>query len=156
MHIEGQDHGQVFFRDRHRAAGLTINNGDGRAPVTLAGDAPVPQAELLRGLALAMLGQIFGDGGLGRAALHAGKRAGVHQDAVLLVGLGEAAGRKFLPRGLDHHLDRLAVFPGELEVPLVVGRHRHDRAGAVAHEHKIGHENGHVPAGDGVHAVARR
>ncbi len=139
--------------DRHRAAGLAINNGDGRAPVTLPGDPPVPEAELLRRLAKVVFGQICGDGGLSRAARNTGKGAGVHQDAVLLVGLGEAVGRQLLPRGLNHHLNLLAVFPGELKVPLVVGRHRHDRAGAVAHEHKIGHKDGHVPAGDGVHAV---
>jgi hypothetical protein len=61
---------------------------------------------------------------------------------------------QLLPRRLDHHGDALAVFLGELKVPLVVGRHRHHRAGAVAHEHKIGDENGHVPAGDRVGAIA--
>ncbi len=39
---------------------------------------------------------------------------------------------------------------GELEVALVVGGHRHDRPGAVAHEHVVGDEHGDVPAVGGV------
>ncbi len=38
-----QDHGQVFFWHRHCAAVVAVNDGDRRAPVTLAADAPVAQ-----------------------------------------------------------------------------------------------------------------
>ena len=39
----------------------------------------------------------------------------------------------------DHHLDRQTVFLRKLPVALVVRRHRHHRAGAVAHQHEVGH-----------------
>ena len=65
-----------------------------------------------------------------------------------------SVGLKLLPGRLDHHLNGQIILPGELEIPLVVGRHRHHRAGAVLHEHEIGHINGHLDAGDGVRAKA--
>ena len=39
-----------------------------------------------------------------------------------------------------HQLDRQLVAPGKFPVALVMSRHRHHRAGAVAHQHEIGHE----------------
>ena len=66
------------------------------------------------------------------------------QDAFVFVRRGEGVGLKLLPRGLDHHLDGQIILLGELEIPLVVGRHRHHRAGAVLHEHEVGHVNGHL------------
>ena len=50
--------------------------------------------------------------------------------------------------GLDHLIDRQAVLVGELEVALVVGRHRHHRAGAVAHQHEVGDPYRHFLAAD--------
>ena len=138
-----QNHRKVILRDRHHAAGVAVDDRDRASPVTLAGDAPVAEAELFGAGSLAMLGQVTAMAALAGPLRHAGERAGVHQDAVLLVGLGEAVGRQRLPRGLDHHLDRQAVLPGELEVPLVVGGHRHDRAGAVVHEDEVGDPDRH-------------
>src|SRR5690606_12992259 len=43
-HIFGQHHGQVFFGHGHRAAAVAVDDGDGRAPVALARNAPVAQA----------------------------------------------------------------------------------------------------------------
>ncbi len=83
---------------------------------------------------------------------HAAELARVRQDAFVLVGRGEAGGLQLLAGGLDHHLDGQIILLGELEIPLVVGRHRHHRAGAVLHEHEIGHVNGHLDAGDRVRA----
>ena len=97
-----------------------------------------------RGLALAFFCQKSGDGLLGRGAGHAAELAGIRQDAFVLISRGEGFGLEFLSRGLDHHLNGQIIFFGELEIPLVVGRDRHHRAGAVLHEHEIGHINGHL------------
>src|SRR5680860_419277 len=51
-HILGQLHRQVRRRYRHDAASLAMDHGDGTAPIALARDAPVAQAEL--GLAHAL------------------------------------------------------------------------------------------------------
>ncbi len=59
-----------------------------------------------------------------------------------------------------HHLDRQQIALGEFPVALVVGGYRHHRAGAVAHQHEVGHPHRHRLAGDrvdraqaGVHAA---
>ena len=41
--------------------------------------------------------------------------------------------------GIDHRDDRQIELLGELEVAGVVGRHGHDRPGAVADQHVVGH-----------------
>ncbi len=154
LHVQRQDHGQVLFRHRHHAAFLAIDDGDGRAPIALPGDEPVPQTEVDGGFPLALVLQVIGDGLLGPGAGHPGEIPGIHQDAVVFIGRGQGCRLQLGVRRLNHHLDGQAVFPGELEIPLVVGRHCHHRAGAVAHEDKVGHVNGHLPAGDRVQAVA--
>ena len=49
-----------------------------------------------------------------------------------------------------------AVRLGEREVALVLGGHGHDRPGAVAHEHVVGHVDRHELVVEGIHAVAAR
>src|SRR3972149_11149802 len=44
-------------------------------------------------------------------------------------------------------LDREAELQRELEVALVVRRDRHDRPGAVSHQHVVGYEDRDSPAG---------
>ena len=51
-----------------------------------------------------------------------------------------------LPRPVDR-ADRQAVLPRELEVPLVVGRDAHDRAGAVLGQHEVGEPDRDLLAG---------
>ena len=60
----------------------------------------------------------------------------------------------------DHHADRQAVLLREFPVALVVARHGHHRAGAVAHQHEVGDVHRQRFAGDrmqraqaGVHAA---
>src|SRR5690625_786071 len=50
----------------------------------------------------------------------------------------------------DDLADRQPVLAGKLEVALVVGRHRHDGALAIAHEHVVGHPHGQLRAGQGM------
>ena len=103
--------------------------------------------------ALALFLQEAGDGFLSRGAGQAAEGPGIHQGAFVFIRGGKALRLQFLPRGLDHHFDGQTIFLGELKVPLVVGRHRHHRAGAVFHEHEVGHVDGHLPAGHRVQAI---
>jgi hypothetical protein len=52
--------------------------------------------------------------------------------------------------GLDHAAHRQVEGGRELEVALVVRGHRHDRAGAVLHQHVVGDEHRDLLAVDGV------
>ena len=61
---------------------------------------------------------------------------------------GEPRGGRLLDRG-----DRQAELAGELEVALVAARHRHDRAGAVAHQHVVGDPHRDLLAVDRVGGV---
>ena len=82
-----------------------------------------------------------------------------HADAVAGVGLRPLVGRRVGGEpavaqpgvGRLHDADdREVELVRELEVALVVRGHRHDRAGAVAHEHVVGDEDRDVPAVGGV------
>ncbi len=79
-----------------------------------------------------------GDGRLGLGGVEPGEGAGFDQYAGLLIGLVHAGGFQWASLGLDDDPDRDRIGGGKLEIALVVGRHRHDRAGAVFHEHEIG------------------
>ena len=120
-----------------------MDHRDGRAPVALAADQPIAQPVVDRAFALAALLQPC-DRRLDALALalagrHAIQRAGVDHHALVRPGLGQLIGADILARA--------AAPPGligrpnclrELEVALVVRRHRHDRAGAIAHQHIVG------------------
>ena len=85
----------------------------------------------------------------------AGHGAGVDQDAGAGVGLGHGGGVE-LGRilGLDDGADRQVEGARELEVALVAKGHRHDGAGAVAHQDVVGDPDRDALVGDGVHGVA--
>ena len=146
-----QAHGQVRQRHRHLATGRAVDDGDRRAPVALAGDQPVPQPVGDRSPASAALGE-HGQHALDRVGLvQPVQRPGIDVQAV--VG-GRLAG---LPRvGVGGHDDphRQVERAGEVEVALVVGRHRHDRARAVVSQHVVGGIDRDRLAVDGVDGVA--
>ena len=58
-----------------------------------------------------------------------------------------------LAGGVDDGPDRQAVRQRELQVPLIVGGHRHDGAGAVAHQHVVRYEYGNGVAGHRVDGI---
>ena len=136
--ILGEDYRQVLFGHRHHAAQIAVDHRDRVAPVALAGDAPVAEAEIDRLLAHSFLLQEIGDRFLGTAALHAVEPAGIHHDTFGGEGRLHGGRVQAFPFRLDHHLEGQTVFPGELEVPLVMGRHRHDRPGAVIRQDEVG------------------
>ncbi len=61
-HVLRQYHRQLFVRHRHVAASRAMDDGDRAAPVALARDAPVAQAELHFLFAQAFGGEVGGDG----------------------------------------------------------------------------------------------
>jgi hypothetical protein len=88
------------------------------------------------------LAEVGGDGVDGGLVAEAVVLAGIDAAAGLLVGvpLGPGVGENFslaLPSRVDDLLDRQVVFLGEGEVALVVRRHGHHGAFAVAHQHVV-------------------
>ena len=81
LHLDvlGQQNGELFLRDGHDAAVRAVHERDGRAPVALARDEPVAQAEvhlaLAEPLALAP-GDHRGDGPGRRQAVELARVAG--------------------------------------------------------------------------------
>ncbi len=145
-----QHHREILLGHGHHAAIVAVDDRDRRAPVALAADAPVAQAP--GGLLLAEAGRADEVGDARHGVLHAEavERAGVHAHAALLVGvpLLPRVGGEGLARDADHLLDLEAVFLGEREVALVVRRHAHHGAVAVAHEHVVAHPHRHLGAGE--------
>ncbi len=147
----GQQHGELVGRHRHLAARVAVDDRDRRAPVPLAADQPVAQLVVDLLARQPLLAQP-GDDRLERLARrrHAVEAPGVHHHTVARVRLGERAlGAR---RRRDHLDDRQTVLGGELEVALVVCRHGHDGAGAVAHQHVVADPDGDLEA---VHRVDR-
>src|SRR5262245_10159127 len=124
--------GKVLLRHRYRTAFLTIDDGDRRPPIALPGDAPVMEPVLHPRSGEAAFGEPRNDLPGRITTGHAIEGARVHQRPVF----GHAWQR--FPRCLDNLANRELELRRELEVPLVVCRHGHDRAGAVLHENVIG------------------
>src|SRR5690606_26840143 len=148
----GQDHGQVLFGDGDRAAVFAMDDGDGRAPVALARDAPVAQTESGLFFAQAGGGQVGGDGGHGLFVAQAVVFARCDGPALLLVAVPVLPLGGVVVLALDGN--DLAygqlILEGEGEVALVVGGHAHHGAVAVAHEHVVADPDGHVRTGEGM------
>ncbi len=122
-----------------------MDDRDRRAPVALAADAPVAQAPGGAPLAGVVRGQRAGDGGDGGVVVQAAVVVGVDRHRALAALVLE--GVPVLPAvvaevGLvvdrDDLQDRDVVLLREREVALVVRRHAHHRAVAVAHEDVVG------------------
>ena len=157
VEVVGQRDGQLVVGHGHVAAAVAVDHRDGVAPVALAADEPVAQAELHRLAAEALLSKPVDDGvhGLGvLAALHAGELAGLHEVAlglhrVVPVDGGHAELALVLELVVervvllaDDRGDLQAVLLGEVEVALVAAGHAHDGAGAVVHEDVVGDPDG--------------
>ena len=134
-----QHHRQVLVGHRHVAAGRAMDDRDRAAPVALARNAPVAQAVEHLLLAEAFGLEVGGDGVDRLRVVQAVVFAGVYADAVFLVGIPflPGVGAERLARDLDDLLDRQPIFFGEMEIALVMRRHRHHRAFAVAHQHVV-------------------
>ena len=89
-------------------------------------------------------------GGDGLFHGHAVQEAGIYHDARVVL---EDKGLLRDVAALDHLHNGQAEGRGEVPVPLVVARHAHDNAGAVAHEDVVGDKQGDVLAVGGVHGL---
>jgi hypothetical protein len=149
--VFGQHHRQLVVGHRHRAAAVAVDDGDRAAPVALARDAPVAQAPLHLLFTDALGCQVGGDGVHGGVIAEAVVFARIDADAVL-------AAVPLLPGvqavGLVAHGDDLfdgqVVLLGEGEVALVMGRHAHHGAVAVAHQHVVADPHLDLLAGERV------
>ena len=151
LHVIGEPDGQILFGDRDVAADGAVDDGNGRAPVALAGDQPVPQAVVYLLAALAQFGNVGGDFCARLVAVQSVKLQRADHDAVL--GEGKLRLAALLFDDLD---DRKAVFRRKGVVALVVRGHRHDRARAVGRKDVVGKIDGDPLAVDGVGAVRAR
>ncbi len=135
-----------------------MDDGDRGAPVALARNAPVAQAPGGLLFAQALGAQVGGDGVDRFLVREAVVLAGVDGAAGLLVAVPflPGVGGVLLAGHVHDLLDRQPVFPGEGEVALVVRRHAHDGAVAVAHEHVVADPDFDVGAGDRVRDVQAR
>src|SRR5690625_976475 len=155
--VAGQLDGEVLEFLCHHPTPVAVEHRDGGSPVTLAGDEPIAQT--------------VGDLAFARAALlepvdylcnavapgplacrRAVERARVGHHPVARVGLGHRRTVERLTGGHYYGAHLETELAGELEVPLVVGRDGHDRAGAVGGEDVVGNPDGHAFA---VHRVYR-
>ncbi len=132
-----------------------MDDRDRAAPVTLTADAPVAQAELGARLAQAFLLQHFTDSGEGAVVVQAVEFFGVDQLAFLAVGVLPRRGSFVTGGGTDNRLDRQAVLAGKGKVALIVRRHGHHCAFAVAHQYVVGDPHGQLLAGQRMQHVQR-
>ncbi|CAM5197713.1 hypothetical protein CDEF62S_03111 [Castellaniella defragrans] len=147
-----QDDRQIFLGDGHRPAIRAVDDGNGGAPVALAGNAPVAQAPGGAQLAQAHGLEIARNGLDGLRRGQAVILARIHRMADLLVAVPflPGVGGIGVPFGGDHLADGQFVFAGEGKVAFVVRRHAHDGAVAIAHEHVVADPHGHGFAGERV------
>ena len=146
-HVLRQFDGQLIGRNADRTTGFAVDHRDGTSPVPLTADAPVAQA--VEGRALALTGRLetCDGGGLGGFHLHPVHEVGVEQAAGPNVSFCfDAEISRSISRSHDRD-DGQAVFAGELEVALIVGRASEDGAGSVGRQHEIGCPDRHGPLG---------
>ena len=143
----GQQQGELLLRQRNPAALVAVDQGNGLPPIPLAGKDPVPEliVDLLMANSLLLQPLLHHwNGFLHRQAV---EEVGVHHDPGVVL---QGKGRLLDVPALDHFNDLTAKLLGKFPVPVVVGRHRHDRPGAVGHQNIVRDENRDLLSVDGV------
>ncbi len=160
--MSGELHGEVPGGYGHHPAVLAVDDGDRAAPVALARDQPVAQAVVDRRVAFAFAIEPAHDLRKRLAVAFAVEaRIGVDKRSVAAEGQALRRARPLLLRAVevgrrrrggafDDTPDRQVVRNGEGVVALVVRGDRHDRAGAVLHQHVVRDVHRDVLAVDGV------
>ena len=127
-------------RQPHRQTGLVVDDGERLAPVALPGEQPVAQPVLMVPSPYPSVASHSMMTRLGRPRRPA--RRGRLSLALLMAGPSPVKALPSKPSAALHRADdRQAVRLGEVPVPLVLAGHRHDRAGAVPHQHVVGDEH---------------
>ena len=137
LHIYRQHNRQVLLRDRNSSAFFTVDDRDRVAPVSLPGNTPVTEAEVDGFLPDALAFKEIGNFLLRLTAAQPVELGGIYHDTFGNKGFGHHCRVQRLPLRLYHDLQRKGVLLRELEIPLVMGRHRHNRTGPVIHKHEI-------------------
>ena len=138
--VLGQRHRKVRFGHRDHTALVAMNDGNGTAPIALAGNPPIAKPVQRDGLALAGFGETRDGRSDGVVFLQPIEEAGVDQDAV--AGGGRILDGKRLAVWRHHRGYRQGVFAGEFQIALVVGGAAENSAAAILHQYEIGHVEG--------------
>ena len=147
----------VHIRQFHRQVavahgpGFVVHEDDreGFPPVPLPGKQPVAKLVVDLALAEVLIFQPVDHLRLGVGYIEAIEKAAVDRGTVAQVSLAFEVRRR-----LHGTHDRQSVGLGEFPVPLVLGGHCHDGAGAVGGEHVVGHPDGNLLAGRRIDRVA--
>ena len=141
LHVFRKQYGKLVFGNGHRSAAGAIDDGNRRAPVPLAGDAPIFQAKLHGpGAESARLG-ISGHFLDGLVRIESRIVTGIDQRRVEAED-ALAVGRELILGGHDL-ADRKAELCTEIVVTFVVGGHGHDGARAVLHQDEVRYPDRH-------------
>ena len=116
---------------------LAVDDRDRTTPEALPRHEPVPQPVVDLSLPESLLLEPFDGALLRRRDVEPVEESAVDLDA--FTGIGPAPVGLPVLRRLNGAHDGQPVQGGERPVALVLGRHRHDRPGAVAHEDVVGH-----------------
>ena len=147
-HIVRQADRQVFFFLRHRTAGLAMHHGDRTAPISLAAEAPIPEAKFNLAFAQTFIFEpidgLF-DAVLDRCFTKPGKMIDInnlfgldgHQRHILNLGV--------IARHMEGRPHLEPIFSSKIKVALVMGRAGIDSARAVIHQDKVADPNRHLP-----------
>ena len=125
---------QLIFGHGHPAALRAGDHRDRLAPVALTGENPVAQLVVDLFVAPALLDGVLLHRGDGLLDGHAVQETGVHHDPRVVL---EREGFLRNVAALDNLDDRQAELRREVPVTLVMARHAHDDARAIAHQHIV-------------------
>ena len=139
-----------------------MNNRDRTAPITLARNSPVAQAELNFLFAQIFCSKVAGNRIKSLLEIKTIIFAGIYADTVFFACIplmpGAYAERLCVDR--DYLFDRKVIFLCKRKIPLIMCRNSHYRAFAVAHQHIVGRPQGQLFTGErmgnkqaGVHAL---
>ena len=138
----GQLDRELVLGNRDDSAVGAVDDRDRAAPVALPREQPVAEPVVDGEPAEAARLELVDDPALRGGRGEPVEIAGVDDPDVLGLGdEGRAGGHLGAVGGLDHGADRQVELRRELEVALIVGGDRHDRAGPVLHQHVVGDEH---------------
>ena len=133
---------ELVIGHRHHTASTAVNERNGAAPIALARNAPVTQAPIHLLFAVAQRAEVGSDGVDGRIEAEAIVLATVHADAIVPIPRLPGFVRIHLAADVYDLLNGQRILQREREVALIVGRHAHDGAFAVTHEHVVADPHG--------------
>jgi hypothetical protein len=142
LQLQRQYDGQVLIGDGNDPTTGAINHGDRSSPIALPRYAPILNAKIDCFTSKKLFFKIINDSLASLKTFEPREGTGVDHSPLVNICLGHRVGVQCPVERLDYHPDRQAIFLGELEVALIVCRHRHDGARAVVHQDEISDPDG--------------